>query len=509
MINKMTFTTWGWLGLLLSLSACDAQAQPQPPGHHIDVTVDGFTQPEAYLAYYYGDKQYLKDTATVVDGVFTFQDTERLDGGIYLVVLPPENQYFEIIVDQDQHFKLHTSTEDYVKNMKIEGSQENKIFYDDIHFLAEMREKAQAIQAEIKAADKGSDQEKALQADLQAINKQVLSQRAGLGEEYPDMLYPKVIAAMEEPEIPPAPTDDNGKALDSLWNYHYYRAHFFDNLDFGDERLLRTPVMNQKITQYLEKLTMRHPDSIAEAVDRIAALARADSNVFQYVVINLLNKYAKSKIMGFDGIYVHIVEKYYLTGDAWWADAETIKKMEERALAISPTLVGRKAPNFRVQDVNGDYTMPQGVDAEYTVLYFWDYDCGHCKKTTPVLAKAIKLYDGKSVKLFTVNINGDRDVWKKKLGDYGLADLPNAINTHDARRSSGFDGMYDVRSTPRIFLLDADKKIMAKQISVAQLQEIIDARLGIDRPESEKIKDKSAGAAPDEEDVTEDPETGK
>lgn len=494
----MALSKMAWLTILLSLFACSTQAQPQP-GYHIDVAIEGFDQAEAYLAYYYGDKQYLKDTAEVVNGSFTFQGDTNLDGGIYLVVLPPENAYFEIIIDQDQHFSVQTENGNFVPAMEISGSQENQVFYDDIQFLGQMREKAQALQAEMKEVEKGSAREAELQAELKSINEEVLSQRSSLADAYPSMLYPKVIAAMEDPKIPPAPKDENGQPLDSLWDFHYYRAHFFDHLDFSDERLLRTPVLNQKITRYLDKLTVRHPDSLAASIDLIVEKARADSTVFQYVVISLLNKYAKSKIMGFDALYVHMVEKYYMTGQAWWVDDETLKKMEERALAISPTLVGRKAPNFRVQDVNGDYHMPQGIDAEYTVLYFWDYDCGHCKKTTPVLAKALALYQDDQVKAMTVNINGDREIWKKKLSEYGLADLSNAINTHDAARVSGFHNMYDVRSTPRIFLLDEEKKIMAKQISVAQLQEILDIRLDIDRPEEEKIKDKDAGSATETE----------
>ncbi len=107
------------------------------------------------------------------------------------------------------------------------------------------------------------------------------------------------------------------------------------------------------------------------------------------------------------------------------------------------------------------------------------------------MAEALGLYVDYPVKALTLNINGDRKEWIEKLGEYGLSDLPNGIHTHDAARSSGFDAMYDVRSTPRILLLDQDKKIMAKQITVAQLQEILDTRLGIDRPEEEKIEDSS------------------
>ncbi|MEM9985089.1 MAG: thioredoxin-like domain-containing protein, partial [Bacteroidota bacterium] len=417
--------------------------------------------------------------------------TERLDGGIYLVVMPPNNQYFEIMVDDDQHFVVETDTADYVKNMKVQGSEQNQLFLGDIRFLADMRTKANEIQSKMKSAEEGSAAQKKLKGQLDQINEDVQSQRLKLVEDHPDMLYSKVIMAMKEPEIPEAPKGADGKPLDSLFAFNYYRAHFFDNLDFTDNRMLRTPVYHNKVMQYLDKLTYRHPDSLAKSMDYIVEETRGDSTMFQYTVVAFLNKYAKSKVMGFDALYVHMVENYYLTGDAWWVDEETLSKMEERALAISPTLIGRKAPNFLVRDVAGNTQSPWGIEADYTVLYFWDYDCSHCKKVTPVLADALGLYVDYPVKALTLNINGDRQEWIEKLGSYGLSDLPNGIHTHDAARSSGFDAMYDVRSTPRILLLDKDKKIMAKQITVAQLQEILDMKLGIDRPEEEKIEDSS------------------
>ena len=144
--------------------------------------------------------------------------------------------------------------------------------------------------------------------------------------------------------------------------------------------------------------------------------------------------------------------------------------MEERALALTPTLIGRKAPNFRVQDSKEEFIALHDVDAKYTVLYFWDYDCGHCKKITPQLMElyADKL-DHDKVALFSVSINGSVDIWKEKIDEYKVV----GIATQDHYRKSGFDQMYDIRSTPRIFLLDEKKNIVAKQISVEQLEDLL------------------------------------
>ncbi len=460
--------------VLLFLGTTASFAQP---GYKIDVDVAGFQEEQAFLAYYYGDKQYIKDTVGAAGGKFTFQGEEALDGGIYLVVLPPKNNYFEIIVDSDQHFSLRTDTTDLSGNMKIAGSEDNTIFYEDLHFLAQLRKDMEAVQERLKATAEGSPERAVIQAEIDKINASVIQRREDMVAKHPDMLYSKVIEAMREPNIP-----EEIKAEGQEATFYWYRDAYLQSVDFQDPRLIRTPVLWNKVNTYLENLTVKSPDSLIVSADMMIEMARGNDDLFQFLVINILNKYAQSKIMGMDAVYVHLVERYYMSGDAFWADEEQVNKMAERALAISPTVIGRKAPDFRVQDAGGTWHNLHGVEATYTILYFWDYDCGHCKKVTPELGRIFPEYLSHGVKLFAVSINGDVEVWKQKVQEYGLS---QGINVQDHRRQSGFDAQYDIRSTPRIFILDAEKKIIAKQIGVEQVREVLDHHLGIERPESE------------------------
>lgn len=449
--------------------------------YNIQITVKGFAGSEAYLAYYMGDKQYVKDTATVSNGSFVFSGEEKLDGGIYLVVMPPKNNYFEIIVDEDQNYTLQTDTLDQVQNMKVKGSVDNEIFYGDLRFLSEKRKSAETLQAELKSLEKGSTAYANKEATLQDIDKQVKAHRQGIMDKYPNSLYAKLLMALEEPQVPEPPKDANGKLLDSLFAFKYYRAHYFDKVDLADPRLLRTPVMYNKVNTYMERLTYRQPDSINKSIDYIIDQTRSNPDVFQYWVVHFVNKYAQSKQMGMDAVYVHMVEQYYMKGDCWWVDSATVVKMTERALAISPTLVGRTSPNFSARDTQGRLTSLHDVDADYVLLYFWDYNCGHCKKVTPKLTAAFDRYKDYNVKIFAVSINGDVAEWKSKLGNYDL-DKEGVINVEDHRRLSHFDGMYDITSTPRLFVLDKQKKIIAKQISVQSMEEVLSYELGLEPP---------------------------
>lgn len=472
--------------LVLSASLLSLQAQD---GYEIRVEMEAFPTDTCHLAFHLGDMQYYKDTAAVKDGAVVFKGEETLPGGIYLVVFPPKNNYFEILLDKDQHFTLKTDSADFVGNMQVTGSEDNKLFFQDLKFIAQQRKKATELQEKAQNVEEGSPESKQMKEEMNAIDKEVKTARAKLIEANPEMLYAKILKAMKEPEVPEAPVNENGEK-DQNFAFRYYRSHFFDNIDLTDERLMYTPIMYNKVKQYLERLTPRHPDSINVAIDYIVDKSRPNKEVFKFLVVKLLNKYVESKIMGMDGVYVHMVEEYYMSGDAFWTDEEQVKKMEERALAIAPTLIGRPAPNFRVQDINEKWYNLYDIPNEYTILYFWDYDCGHCKKVTPALAEKYKseLAD-KGVALFTVSINGDVEEWKKSVEEYGLT----GVVTQDHKRQSRFDQMYDVRSTPRIFILDKEKKIIAKQLEVEQISEVLDHHMGVDGEDLENMEEKKEG----------------
>ncbi len=478
-------------------------------GYEIKVKIKGFNQPEAYLAYYFGDKQYIKDTAKVVNGEFVFKNAETaLPGGIYLVVVPPKNNYFELLIDNDQTFSVSTDTLDLVGQVVITGCKENEIFYEDVHFLADQRKEVESLNKQI-AATKDSAVIKPLQQKIKGIDEEVKSRRLKLIADNPDLLYAHVLLSLQELEIPEAPVNEKGEK-DPNFQFFWYRNHFFDQLDLSDPRMLRTPIYNQKVSTYMDKLTVKQPDSMMKAVDYLVGKAMKNEETFQYLVVSLLNKYAvESKVMGMDALYVHMVEKYYMSGLATWADPENLKKMEERALALSPTLLGRPAPNFSVQNLSGQWVNMQSIKADYLVVYFWDYDCGHCKQVTPKLAKAFDEFKNYNVKLLTVSINGDVDVWKTKLKDMGLDTVANVMNCQDHARAGGFNGKYDIRSTPRLFVLDADKKIVAKQIDVLTMRRILNNGLGIQTFEEAEKEAAEKAARGEIDEYADHPEEGE
>ncbi len=380
-------------------------------GYKIEITMDNYGSDTLLMGYHYGDKQYIKDTCIInSDGKFLFQGEESLDPGVYLVVMRPDNNYFQLLIDNgDQHFSAHTDAKAPSDKMRLQGSKENELFYGYMSYLAEQRPKAQGLQEKIKA---GSSAEKEqLQGELKKINESVAQYQKDLINNNESSLAAAFVKSFLESPMPEFTGDDQSVQMQ---RYRYYKAHYFDNIDLADSRLVRSPFLFQRVDYYLNKLTPQHPDSIIVSIDYLLGKMTPAEDTYKYYLVHFLNTYAGSKIVGMDAVYVHLAEKYYATGKAPWTDEEQLKKIVDNGKALKPLLIGKIAPDVKMMEIDIEGTIAAENEENeykrwkskrditlhetatpYTVLFIWDPDCGHCKKSMP---KMIEFYENYRIK---------------------------------------------------------------------------------------------------------------
>ncbi|MCW3084072.1 MAG: hypothetical protein JWP12_1438 [Bacteroidetes bacterium] len=445
-------------------------------GYNIKITAKGLKPATTcQLARYYGDKQYIMDSAKVDDkGEVIFKGTEKWPQGIYLFVPPGKNKYFDFVMDEGQNFTIETDTADFIKSMKVKGSDENKFFYEYQNFMADKQKQILPLQnAYRRLKDTNKDSAKIVQDKTAAIDKEVKEYKDNFIKNNPKTFVAKLFKAMEEPVIPEAPILPNGKK-DTTFAYHYYKAHFFDNFDLTDDRLLRSPIFHNKIKQYMDKLTPQIPDSISVSADYLIGKSRPNQEVFKYLVYWLTYTYESSKIMGMDAVFVHMVDQYYVTKQAFWVDSTQQYKITKRGAELKPLLLGKKAPAIKMPDSTGKYISLYDIKAKYTVVVFWDHGCGHCKKEIP---KLLEVYNSKlkakGVQVYAIETEDKPEDWKKFIRDYKL-NWTNVQELDDYKRAVT-KKIYDIYSTPVIYLLDENKIIRAKRIDSDQLEGVIDA----------------------------------
>ncbi len=438
-------------------------------GYEIKVNVKGLSDSTCQLAYYFGDKQYIKDSAKAdAKGNLIFKGQEDLPGGIYMIVLPGK-KYFEMIVDKEQHFSLESDASDLVTNMKVKGSKDNEIFYDYLRWISIRGKQVEELKKELDANKSNPAKSKDIKDKQAAIDAEVKQYKNDIIAKHPAMLLSAIFKASTEPDVPEPPKNADG-SIDSLFRYRYFRAHYFDNLNMKDDRLLRTPVFAPKIKQYVERIIPQHPDSICVGAQKMIDLTDEKSDIFKYLVFYITNTYEKSNIMGMDAVFVCMAEQYYLSGKAFWIDSAQTEKIRERVNALKPCLLGKQAYNMRMYKTDFQQISLNEVKNKYTIIYFWDPSCGHCQKVTPKLSEFYKTNKEKfDVEVFGVYIETDTTEWFKYIKEKELTWL----NVADLTLKTNFRAYYDIYSTPVIYVLDRNKKIIAKRIDVENLVDFL------------------------------------
>lgn len=426
------------------------------------------------LAFYYGDKRFVKDTLNFNEkGIATIKGKKDIPTGVYLVAFPSMKYASFDIIFKEKEFSITTDTVNFIKNASIKNSIENKQMFDDMKYMLPLGVENDSLQKKLKTYKKGDSTYTKTADAIDAISKKIISHRKEIIKKNPTTFYSKLISMMMEIEVPEGKRNPNGSLVDTFYNFHYIQQHYFDNIDFSDSGLIRSPIFQGKILKYLDAYTFPHPDSIIKVVDFIINKANANKEMFQYCTNELFMKYAKSEIMGQDAVYIHISDKYYLSGAAWWPTAASLTELRDRIEAMRPTLIGKIAPNFIVQDSLGksmrfhDF-IPKN---KYTILVFWNSDCGHCQHEIPALKK---LYTDSlqalGIGVFAISTEQTDSSFRAFASKNCAAEWFTGADMYGV---SAFRKEYDVIATPKVFLITPDYKIIAKNIPIDKLVDFI------------------------------------
>ncbi len=285
-----------------------------------------------------------------------------------------------------------------------------------------------------------------------------------------DHLAGKFLKGMRPFEVPENIYKEPDGKTNQLAQYEYYKAHFFDAIDFTDPALIRTPLIHSKLDQFFNRVVPGISDSVIVHAQKVIGLSESNPEMFQFVVQYILNLYSEPKIMGMDAVYVNVAENYYLNGKATWVDEKNLNSIKTRVKALKPLLLGQPAPELiGLETPEGEGIDISNIDAELIVLYFWEPDCGFCKTATPQLMKYYKDFKDRGVKVVAVNTRVEKEPWKKFIAEHELTwiNVISPLNVMDVMTN------YDAFSTPKLFILDKDKKIVAKDIGVDQTPNVL------------------------------------
>jgi len=441
--------------------------------YEISVKIDGLgCDDELLLANHFGDKQYLRDTSECIKGLATFRGDETLENGVYLVVLPKKN-YFEILISQDEDqtkYSFQTDTTLSSKKMVVEGSKENELFFGFNAFAIVQGNKARKIRRALDTLEEGKTKSK-LESELKEINNSVAQRRDKISQDYSDLFIGKLYGSMTEI----TPPDDNSVDEENQRKFQYLwmRKHFWDEVDFSEDGLVRSPVFHNKLKYYFDTYMPPIADTAIwmgdQLINKIETAGSSDQ--YRYTIHFLLGYFENAKFMCFDKALWHIAKNYYCAGKAYWADSAYVSKMCIESAKMEATLCDKVAPDLNMPDSTFRQRIRMSeISKPVTVLVFWDINCGHCKKEMPIISKMYDSLTNENVEIYAVYTQGDWEGWKKRLAK----DKFNFINVANAFGEDKFRKKYNIRTTPQIFVLDKDKNIRFKKIGAKDLPKTIE-----------------------------------
>lgn len=416
----------------------------------------------AILAKHFDGKLLVVDTLYFnSDGEIKF--TRSLAHGLYSIIHPKKAQYdFLLGTNQKATLKINN------RQLHISNNAETSAFQYYLTFLRKQQTIKSSLIQKLKQAN--SNQRKNYTNQIDSLDADIRNLWDNLESKYPNSMLSTFVDLSREIKLP----EKNKQLPDSIqWvrNYNYLTQNFWKHINLKDERILNTPLLKNKLNIFFNKIIIQVPDTMT--IEAFRLLDKCNKKTFPYISNYLMNNALNTKFMGMEASFVAIAEKYFI-GKKTWADSTTMHRIAQQVALNRPNLLGKKAPNLKLKSSEEGYKSLYDVKAAYTILLFWETTCGHCKTEIPKLLALWNKLKSKDVKIFAVYTQDKKEEWTNYIFDKKLFEW---IHVYDEDRISPFRQLYNIYSTPTIYLLDKNKRIIAKRMNVDNLERILSKSL--------------------------------
>ena len=202
-----------------------------------------------------------------------------------------------------------------------------------------------------------------------------------------------------------------------------------------------------------------------------------DSLTRQFVALKIYDHYLNSKIMGDDGVAVHIADTWLIPGKVAMHSELDLLNAKVFAEFNRQAQLGAVAPSLVVMDKDGEtVTVPER--GEYTVLYFYDTSCSTCRIETPRLCNFLKETDF-PLKAVAFCTGDDEEEWAQYQAS--SLNVPGITHVWDPEMDSDYQRKYGVLQTPRMFLIGPDGTVVGRGLDTPALQILTEKLSGKER----------------------------
>ena len=191
-----------------------------------------------------------------------------------------------------------------------------------------------------------------------------------------------------------------------------------------------------------------------------------DSLTRQFVALKIYDHYLNSKIMGEDGVAVHIADTWFIPGKVAMHSELDLLNAKVFAEFNRQALLGAEAPSLVVMDKDGE-TVSVPRKGEYTVLYFYDTSCSTCRIESPRLRDFLNETDF-PLQAVAFNTGDDEEEWARYQAS--SLDAPGITHVWDPELESDYQRKYGVLQTPLMFLVAPDGTVVGRGLDTPALR---------------------------------------
>lgn len=456
--------------ILLSLLVLLPLAGFGKPAYKITLQVDGCTDSNMLMCYYFAQNMHIADSARLDrKGRFVFEGDQELKPGLYFFTNRRDHYAEFVVYHEKPFFQFRTDNRNWATNMTVKGSRQNEIFYN-------FQRASDVLYRELEEAKPTMDSAAYAQFTRQQLLK-VDTLRMKFISQYPDAMICKMMMASKDVDLPEKGPDGNDMSRHE--KFDWILQHYFDHMPLDDNFIIRTPkaIFYQRVMDYIDKYTRGlQPSDLIPLIDTLIDRSEPAADVYQWLVNTLTEHYLQSTVMVYDEVYVHLVKRYFATGKASWLQPSTIDMNVERANKWERLLVGHEAPELVLFDTLHYAHSLHRMRGRYTLLLFWSPTCGHCREVIPAIYKAFdEVADSLDITAFAIFTEPEEETtkkWKKFLADHHMTN-PRWVNLNGIEANVDWREVYDISSTPQIFLIDnKDHTFIAKKLNANLFQEI-------------------------------------
>ena len=461
---------------LLLIGSCSGERAQDSNNNSVNDKTDivfnvkGLENQFARFLGFYGESYYYVDTVDFnAQGTARFQRDSAIQEGLYFLVFPDGQSFVQLLVADDLEFTINTDVADPLGNMTVDGSTNCQALLESIRFENEIQDKLNGLERQLSGLDPSDARHGQITAQREKVIQERVAGVEALIDQYEGHFFSVFKRSGQNPEAKDFYLPDG--SLDAQRQLRVYLSEYWDNVDFSDGRLIWTPVFHNKLKRYITEMLPQNGDTLNHYANLLTDKTLKTPDLFKYTVTFIANTYRDGNIMDWEKVYSNIIMKYVTHDRAYWVDSIEIDRLRRQTIPMRSSALGNVAPDITCNDIDGNPIRLNDLKDPIIIVFIYNPTCDHCIEETPELIEFYNQWHQQGIEIYAISFNAERSEYEEYMNTFRP---PWKYNLFDQNNDSGFAFRYQVDHTPEIYVINEDRKIIGKNLKVAQIPTILE-----------------------------------